>query len=63
MEQELFQLDMERQYEDPSFELDSVNGDLQQAGQEVLAAQIELAYDEYLAAIMQLCYNPQRYSR
>lgn len=63
MEQELFELDMERQYEDSSFALDTVNCDLQCASQELVSAQVELVYDEYLAAIMRLYYNPEFYRR
>lgn len=63
MEQELFELDMERQYEDNSFQFDSVNCDLQCAAQDLVSAEIEAAYDEYLAEMMRLYNNPEFYSR
>ena len=63
MEQELFELDMERQYEDSAFELDSVNLDLQAESQQQISVQQELAYDHYLAEIMRIYYNPEFYSR
>lgn len=59
MEQELFELDMERQYEDESFALDQVNLELQQATQEHMDAAIEAAYDEYVDEIMSMYHNPE----
>ena len=48
----LWELDMERQYEDHAFFLDQVNQELQIVGQEALDAEIEQQYDEYLAALL-----------
>lgn len=54
----MYELDMERMYEDDSFVMDGVNADLQLIAQEQQEAVIEAAYDEMLDSIMQL-YYPQ----
>jgi hypothetical protein len=48
----LWELDMERQYEDHAFFLDQVNQELQIVGQAALDAEVEQQYDEYLAALL-----------
>lgn len=58
MEQELFELDMERMYEDNSFTLDQANLELQEAADEQVALEIEAVYDEYLDEMMRLYYPP-----
>ena len=62
MEQELFELDMERQYEDESFALDEVNVRLQEVSNELMDEELELAYDDYMKAIMRAYYNPEFYN-
>ena len=49
----LYELDMERQYEDPGFELDEVNTELQLLA-ELEAGSVEAAaYQEYVDALEQ----------
>ena len=54
----LFEMDMERQYNDPSWGLDTVNAELQLLSESAMDAEIEAAYDEMLDSIMN-CYNPK----
>lgn len=61
MEQELFELDMERQYEDDSFVQDEVNQELQQITESQIDDEVEAAYDEYLAEMFRLYYPPIEY--
>lgn len=58
MDRAMFEVDMERMYEDSSFSLDEINGLLQSIGQEMQAEAVEAAYDEMLDSIMRL-YYPQ----
>jgi len=52
-DQMLYELDMERQYEDPGFELDEVNTELQLLA-ELEAGSVEAAaYQEYVDALEQ----------
>ena len=53
----LFEMDMERQYVDPSWGLDEVNAELQLLSESSMDAEIEAAYDEMLDSIMN-CYYP-----
>ena len=53
----LFEMDMERQYNDPSWGLDTVNSELQLLSESAMDAEIEAAYDEMLYSIMN-CYYP-----
>ena len=53
----LFEMDMERQYNDPSWGLDTVNAELQLLSESAMDAEIEAAYDEMLYSIMN-CYYP-----
>ena len=62
MEQELFELDMERMYEDDSFSLDQANRELQELGVEQMDQLVEAAYDEYLDAMMSLYHHPDSYA-
>ena len=52
----LFEMDMERQYVDPSWGLDEVNAELQLVSQSAMDAEIEAAYDEMLNSIMNSYY-------
>jgi hypothetical protein len=47
----LWELDMERSYEDSAFFLDELNLELQATGQQEIDQQVELMYDDYLAAL------------
>jgi hypothetical protein len=47
----MWELDMERGYEDEAFFLDEINLELQALGQQEITEQVELMYDEYLAAL------------
>lgn len=58
MDRMMYEVEMERMYEDDSFVLDGVNGDLQQIAQELQEDIVEAAYDEMLASIMN-SYYPQ----
>ena len=62
MEQELYELDMERQYEDQSFILDEINLELQAATERMVEDAIEAAYDEFLDEMMRLYYPPVEYN-
>ena len=53
----LFEMDMERQYVDPSWGLDEVNAELQLLSESSMDAEIEAAYDEMLDSIKN-CYYP-----
>ena len=61
MEQELYELDMERQYEDQSFILDEINLELQATTEESTEAAIEAVYDEFLDEMLRLYYPPVEY--
>lgn len=63
MDQELFEMDMERQYEDSSFKLDGINLDLQCICQQKIIDQQQFVFDEYQAEMQRVCYNPEFYSR
>lgn len=52
----LFEMDMERQYVDPSWGLDAVNAELQLVSESAMDAEIETAYDEMLNSIMNSYY-------
>ena len=52
----LFLVDMERQYNDPSWGLDTVNSELQLLSESAMDAEIEAAYDEMLDSIMNSYY-------
>lgn len=62
MDQELFELDMERMYEDDSFTLDEANRELQEASAELMEAELEAVYDEYLTVMMRNFLDPYAYS-
>jgi len=55
-DQMLFEIDMERQYEDPSWGLDYVNSELQLESGSATEEEIEAAYDEMLQSILQFYY-------
>ena len=50
----LWELDMERRYEDDTFFLDQVNMELQECAEQEIDAQTELEYDQYLAEMFRL---------
>ncbi len=50
----MYELDMERMYEDETFELDMVNAELQLASQELQDAEVEQAYDEMMASWLRM---------
>jgi hypothetical protein len=50
----MYELDMERMYEDETFELDMVNAELQLASQELQDADVEQAYDEMMASWLRM---------
>lgn len=52
----LFEMDMERQYDDPSWGLDAVNAELQLESDSATKEEIEAAYDEMLQSILQFYY-------
>lgn len=58
MDRVMYEVDMERMYEDDSFVFDGLNADLQLIAQEQQEAVVEAAYDEMLDSIMRL-YYPQ----
>ena len=58
MDRVMYEVDMERMYEDDSFVFDGLNADLQLIAQEQQEAVVEAAYDEMLNSIMRL-YYPQ----
>lgn len=58
MDRVMYEVDMERMYEDDSFVFDGLNADLQIIAQEQQEAVVEAAYDEMLNSIMRL-YYPQ----
>jgi hypothetical protein len=62
MDQELFELDMERMYEDDSFTLDEANRELQEATAELAEEELEAVYDEYMTALMRHFLDPYAYS-
>lgn len=53
----LFEMDMERQYEDYSWGLDTLNSELQLISESAMDEKIEAAFDEMMDSIMQ-CYYP-----
>lgn len=63
MDQELFEMDMERQYEDSSFELDNVNLDIQCICQQKNTDQQQFIFDQFQAEMQLVYYNPEFYSR
>jgi len=50
----MYELDMERMYEDETFELDMLNAELQLASQELQDAEVEQAYDEMMASWLRM---------
>jgi hypothetical protein len=50
----MYELDMERMYEDETFELDMANAELQLASQELQDAEVEQAYDEMMASWLRM---------
>ena len=58
MDRFMYEVDMERMYEDSSFPFDEVNGVLQEIGHENQEEAVEAAYDEMLESIMRF-YYPQ----
>ena len=50
----MYELDMERMYEDETFELDMVNAELQLASHELQDADVEQAYDEMMASWLRM---------
>lgn len=56
MDRVMYEVDMERMYEDDSFVFDGLNADLQLIAQEQQEAVVEAAYDEMLNSIMRLHY-------
>jgi hypothetical protein len=50
----MYELDMERMYEDETFELDMVNAELQLASQELQEEEAEQAYDEMMASWLRM---------
>jgi hypothetical protein len=50
----MYELDMERMYEDETFELDMVNAELQLASHELQDAEVEQAYDEMMASWLRM---------
>jgi len=52
----MYELDMERMYEDETFELDMANAELQEAAQDLQEEEVEQAYDEMMFSILRL-YN------
>ena len=53
----MYELDMERMYEDESFTLDEANRLLQEETAVQLEEATELAYDEYLQSILSRYYE------
>ena len=50
----MYELDMERMYEDETFELDMVNAELQEAAQDLQEEEAEQAYDEMMASWLRM---------
>lgn len=56
MDQQLFELDMERQYEDDSFVLDPINSELQLVSSQRLEQHIDDLYSDWLASMTEKFY-------
>jgi hypothetical protein len=50
----MYELDMERMYEDETFTLDMINAELQEAAQDLQEEEAEQAYDEMMASWLRM---------
>ena len=53
----MYELDMERFYEDEAFTLDEINAELQEVAQDLQAQEVEQAYDDMLASLFRSYIN------